>query len=52
MRVWGHPTAYMDEVICSWHSELAREEANQARLSQDCFAGELTPVCLGQTWLS
>ena len=27
VRVWGHPTACMDEVICAWHSELNEEEA-------------------------
>ena len=48
MRVWGQPTAYMDEVICAWHSELIQEEAEQAQLSQDCFSGELTETVLSQ----
>eukprot|EP00974_Lingulodinium_polyedra_P030709 2955836-Lingulodinium_polyedra.AAC.1 len=46
VRVWGRPTAYMDEVACCWHSELIAEEAPQALLSQDCFSGELTPCVL------
>eukprot|EP00974_Lingulodinium_polyedra_P114100 11047371-Lingulodinium_polyedra.AAC.1 len=41
--VWGRPTAYMDEVICLWHSELIAAEAPQALLAQDCFSGELAP---------
>ena len=35
VRVWGQPTAYMDEVICAWHSELIQDEAERALLSQD-----------------
>ena len=38
----------MDEVICAWHNELIQEEAQQALLSQDCFAGELTETVLSQ----
>ena len=45
--LWAHPTAYMDEVISAWHSELVSQECSQAVLSQDCFAGELTAVAWG-----
>ena len=51
LRVWGHPTAYMDEVICSWHSSLIQEEAPQAVLQQDCFSGELTQTVLSQKFV-
>ena len=56
--VWGHPTAYMDEVICDWHSLLCKEEcrdpdsgSSQVLLSQDSFAGELTLTCLSKKFL-
>ena len=47
----GHSTAYMDEVFCTWHSQLVSKECTQALLSQDCFAGELTPTVLAQKHL-
>ena len=49
--MWGHPTAYMDEVICTWHSQLVSKECTQALLSQDCFAGELTPTVIAGKFL-
>ena len=47
VRVWGQPVAYMDEIICLWHSELIAKESKQALLSQDLFQGEPTPTVLG-----
>ena len=56
--VWGHPTAYMDEVICDWHSLLCQEECrdsisqrSQVLLSQDSFSGELTSTILSKKFL-
>ena len=53
VRVWGQPTAYMDEVVYDWHSQLISKECraagsknSQVLLSQGSFSGELTPLFL------
>ena len=45
--IWGQRCAYMDEIVCHFHSELIREELDAAKLPGavhvvDLFAGELT----------
>jgi hypothetical protein len=42
VRVWGQPVAYMDSIICLWHSALIGKEVKQAIHQVDMFSGELT----------
>ena len=52
VRVWQQPAAYMDEVICSWLSELLEEEFPSGCLhSVDMFSGEHTETVLGKNYV-
>jgi hypothetical protein len=44
VRIWGQPQAYMDSLICLWHSRLIRQEVRQCIHQVDMFSGELTDL--------
>ena len=46
VRVWGQRVAYMDEIVCCYHSQLIAEEQRRDNIpgsvhQVDCFSGEL-----------
>ena len=42
VRIWGQAQAYMDSLICTWHSRLISKEVRQCIHQVDMFSGELT----------